>query len=131
VPAFGAVLIAVMFGYFLLSGSGADADDVAYKVAVPTETPLPKSNAPAAISAPDTGETAENPVKPAKVTVEDKIVPVKASEKRSVQRAPMQKSPNQVRPTGRTQMPTLAEQNDDEDDSLRLSDMFDDIDTSR
>lgn len=133
-PAFGALLIAVAIGFVWFSGNGIDNNDLAKEVPNPTVTPLPIP--PSKIAVPTAPlvnkEIPDAVVSNPKDIVEDRIIPIKASDKKPTQRTPVGPKPAQrTTPAVRTQMPTLAGQNEFEDDSLRLSDMFDDIDTSR
>ena len=133
VPAFGAVLIAAILGFVLLGG-GDDVvnNELAREAPTPAVTPLPQSKVVTPANSAAGKEVRGDEVSAPKTNSEERIVPVKAVERKAVQRVPAtQKPTGRTNPTVRAQIPTLAEQNEVEDDSLRLSDMFDDIDTSR
>lgn len=130
VPAFGALLIATIVGVAWLSADG-DEGYVADNIPAPSGTPLPSVKPPVPLpsQAPITA-AAMPPSSQPKKQVEEKIVPVKASDRKPAQRTPAPK-PGKTAPSVRRNVPTLADHDDDEDDTLRLSDLFDEIDTSR
>lgn len=132
IPAFGSLLIVGFIGFVWLGGVRDQDNLLAENAPTPSITPPPQTKQPVS----DTGiepmlkVTPVLPSTTAKKQVDEKIVPVKASNRNPVQRTSPSKTQNASQTT-RTGVPTLADHDEDEDDTLRLSDLFEEIDTSR
>lgn len=124
---FAAILFAVAVGYTVFLQESPDRDSIAV---VENNGPVPQAT-PQRIAAPEpvaaVNKRDDIVVKPKPAVAERQIEPVKAFE-----RKPKSAPSKETQPAKRdVSVPVMSRLDNEEDDSLRLADMFDDLDTSR
>lgn len=123
---FAAILFAVAVGYAVFVQESPDRDSIAV---VEKIDPVP-STSPQRIPAPDpiaAVKKTDDVVTPRSTTTERQIEPVKSVERKAKNELGKVTQP----PKKVVAVPVMSRLDDDEDDSLRLSDLFDDLDTSK
>lgn len=123
---FGAILFAVAVGYAVFVQESPDRDSIAVVEKIDPDTAATPQRIPALEPIAAVKNT-DDVVTPRSATTQRQIEPVKSIERKGKNEPEKVTQP----PKKITAVPVMSRLDEEEDDSLRLADLFDDLDTSK